>query len=100
METKKEIYQQKMEAKLDQLNAQIDTYIAKFDENKADAKMEIQETIDELTNQQKSVERKLNQMKSSGKDAWMEMRSGLDDAVDQLENSYNQAVEKMSQVAQ
>ena len=46
METKKEIYQQKMEAKLDQLNAQIDTYIAKFDENKADAKMEIQETID------------------------------------------------------
>ena len=99
METKKEIYREKAKAKLEQLNAQIDGLMAKFDETKADAKLQIQDQFNELTNRQETVEQKFEQMKNAGEDAWQDMRSGLDDAFDNLEESFNQASEKFEKVA-
>lgn len=100
METKKEIYQQKVEAKIDQVNAKIDSYLAKFDETKADTKMEIKNQLDDLTNQRETVERKFEEMRNAGQDAWSNMRSGLDDAIEELEASYQQAVDKMAEATQ
>lgn len=99
METKKEIYREKAKAKLEQLNAQIDGLMAKFDETKADTKLQFKDQFDELTNRQDTVERKYEQMKNAGEDAWQDMRSGLDDALDNLEESFNQASEKFEKVA-
>jgi len=100
METKKEIYQHKAEAKIEQVNAKIDSYLAKFDETKADARLEIKNQLDDLTNQRETVERKFEEMRNAGQDAWSDMRSGLDDAIEELETSYNKVVEKMAEVTQ
>jgi hypothetical protein len=98
METKKEIYREKAKAKLEQLNTQINGLMAKFDETKADTKLQIKDQFDELTNRQDTVERKYEQMKKAGEDAWQDMRSGLDDALDDLEESFIQASEKIEKV--
>lgn len=100
METKKEIYQHKAKAKMDQVNAKIDTYLAKLKETKADTKLEIKNQLDDLTNQRETVERKFEEMRNAGQDAWSDMRSGLDDAIQELETSYNQAVETMAETTQ
>jgi len=100
MENKREIYQKKMKTKLDQINAQIDSYVAQFEETKADIELSVREQIDELIDQQNTVEQKFEKFKSSGQDAWLELRSGLDDAIDELEMSYNQAVEQMAETTQ
>jgi hypothetical protein len=100
METKKEIYQQKVEAKIEQVNAQIDSYLSKIDETKADTKLEIKNQLDDLTNQRKTVERKFEEIRNAGQDAWSDMRSGLDDAIDELEASFKQAVDKMAEATQ
>lgn len=100
MNTNREIYQKKMNAKLDQLNAQIDNYVAQFNETKADIGLKVKERLDELTNQQETVKQKFEEIKSSGEDAWMDLQSGLDEAVDDLEQAYQQAVARVSEITQ
>lgn len=99
METKKEIYRQKAQARFDQMNAQIEDLIARFNETKADAKLKIKNQFEDLTNQQETVEQKIEQVKNAGEDAWQDMRSGIDNAFDELENSYNQATRKLENIS-
>lgn len=98
MKTKREIYQEKMQAKLDQINAKIDAYSAQFDETRTDIELTVKERLDNLLNLQKNAKQKFEEIKSSGEDVWMELQSGLEDAVDDLESSYKQAVSKVNEV--
>jgi phage shock protein A len=91
METKKEIYQQKAQARIDQMEAKINELRARFNEAKADAKMKVSNQFEDLTSRQETVENKIDQMKDAGEDAWKDMRSGLDTAMDELESSFNEA---------
>jgi len=100
MKTKREIYQKKMKTKLDQINAQIDGYLAQFEETEADIELSVREQIDELIDQQNTVKQKFEEIKSSGQDAWDDVRSGLEDAIEELEMSYNKVVNKMAEVTQ
>jgi hypothetical protein len=100
METKKEIYRQKAQARFDQMNAQIQELLARFNETKAEAKLKINNQFEDLTNQQETVEQKMEQVKDAGEDAWEDMRSGLDTAMNELETSFNEAAHKLEQITQ
>lgn len=99
MNTKKEIYRQKAQAKFDQMNAQIEELLARFNETKADAKLKIKDQFEDLTGQQETVEQKIEQIKDSGEEAWQDMSSGLDNAFDELENSFKQATRKLENIS-
>ena len=99
MNTKKEIYRQKAQAKFDQMNAQIEELLARFNETKADAKLKIKDQFEDLTEQQGTVEQKIEQIKDSGEEAWQDMSSGLDNAFDELENSFKQATRKLENIS-
>lgn len=99
MDTKMEIYQEKAQARYDQYNAKIESLLARFNESKADTKLKIKNQFEDLTNQQHMVEEKLDQMKNAGEDAWEEMRSGIDSALDHLGDTFQQATEKLEQAA-
>lgn len=97
MDTKMEIYQEKAQARYDQYSAKIENLLARFNETKADTKLKIKNQFEDLTHQQESVADKLDQMKNAGEDAWQEMRSGIDSALDDLEKTYQQTTEKLEQ---
>ncbi len=99
METNKEIYRQKAQARLDRMNAQIDELLARFNETKADAKLTVKNQFEDLTDQQETVEIKIEQLKDAGGDAWDDMTSGLDSAFDELESSFNQATSKLENIS-
>lgn len=99
MNTKKEIYRQKAQAKFDQMNAQIEELLARFNETKADAKLKIKDQFEDLTDQQETVEQKIEQIKDFGEEAWQDMSSGLDNAFDELEDSFKQATRKLENIS-
>ena len=95
METNKEIYKEKVQAKYEQMNAQIDELLAKFNETKADAKLNVKNQFEDLTDRRETVGKKIEQIKDSGEEAWQDMRSGLDNAFDELEDSFKEAAKKL-----
>ncbi|MEJ2757122.1 MAG: hypothetical protein P8046_01450 [Anaerolineales bacterium] len=97
MEKKMEMYKEKAQARYDQYSAKIDELLAKFNETKADTKLKFENQFEDLTNQRQTVADKLDQMKDMGEDAWEEMRSGMDSALDDLEKSYQKTTEKLEQ---
>ena len=95
MENKMEIYKEKAQARYDRFNAKIDEFVARFNETKADAKLEMKNQFEDLTNQRRTVADKLDRMRNAGEDAWQEMRSGVDDALDDLERTYQKTTQKL-----
>lgn len=94
MEKKREIYREKAEARFEQMNARIEELLAKFNAAKADARLKINNQFEDLTERRETVIQKMKQLNNAGEDAWQDMRSGLDKALDDLEHSFNQATHK------
>lgn len=87
-------YEQKIEAQIDELGARMELLRAKANQATADAKIKITERLGELRTQQAETERKLQNVREAGEDAWKELRSGMDDALKSLQNGVEQAISK------
>ena len=95
MATKKELYQEKAQAKYDLLNAKIDALKAKYDEAKADAKLEVKNQFDDLSAKQKLVMQKFEDINNAGQEAWQEVMQSLESALESLEGSLADAAETL-----
>jgi multidrug resistance efflux pump len=91
METK-QAYEEKTKAQLKHLNARIQVLRAKAEVAKADAKVRYAEQLEELEKRQKEAETRLEQLQVSGRQAWRELKDGVDNAVTELERSLTQAL--------
>jgi D-ribose pyranose/furanose isomerase RbsD len=99
METKKQIYQEKMQAHMDQMNAKIERLIAEFDEANPDTRQKVQDQIDDLTDQQNQAEAKFNEFKNAEERNWKKMRSDVEEALDNLQESLEQTAQEFEKIS-
>jgi uncharacterized coiled-coil DUF342 family protein len=71
-------YIRKMQAKLEEWNAEIDTLTAKASEVKADVKNEYNEQIESLKLKQVAARQKIEVLQHSGESAWEDLKSGIE----------------------
>lgn len=71
-------YIRKMQAKLEEWNAEIDTLTAKAGEVKSDVKNEYNEQIESLKAKRAAALQKIEELQHAGESAWEDLKSGLD----------------------
>ena len=90
----KEAYLEKLKAKLDEWNAQIDKLKAKAAQSKADAKIEIEKRVGDLETQRQAVENKIQQLVQASRPAWEDLKGGVQSAWNKLDEAVRSATEK------
>lgn len=87
----KSAYKQKIQSQLDEWGAEIDKLKAKADSASADAQLEYNKQVRDLQDRQGAVEHKLNELEKAGEGAWEEIKTGLNEAMDDLDSSLKSA---------
>ncbi|CAG0941225.1 hypothetical protein BROC_01350 [Candidatus Brocadiaceae bacterium] len=88
----KEKYQKDTESTLNYLSDKIKDLQAKAEQAGTDTKAKYNEIIEGLQKKQGEAQNKLHDLKSKSADAWEDVKSGMDAALENLNNSYNDAV--------
>ncbi len=94
MRDKRKAYEEKLDAQLDEWNAQIALLKAKADKVKAEAKIEYYKTIEALQHKQDEVGEKLHELKTAGDEAWEDLKTGAEKAWAEVETAFHQATSK------
>ncbi|MCA1784543.1 MAG: coiled coil domain-containing protein [Desulfotignum sp.] len=89
--SKKEAYEKKLEAQLQEWKTDIDKMKAKADKADAEAKLEYYKQIEDLRTKQEAAQKKLTELKASGGDAWEDLKSGIELAWTSLGESIKSA---------
>jgi uncharacterized coiled-coil DUF342 family protein len=71
-------YVRKMQAKLEEWNAEIDTLSARAGEARADVRSEINEQIESLKTKQAAARQKIEELQKAGEHAWEDVKSGIE----------------------
>jgi len=71
-------YLRKMQAKLEEWNAEIDTLTAKAGEVTAEVKNEYNEQIESLKAKQIATRQKIEELQHAGESAWEDLKSGIE----------------------
>jgi hypothetical protein len=90
----KEAYENKLQAQLDEWNAEINKLKAKADKAEADAQLKYYKEIEELRTMQETARKKLAELKEAGDDAWQDLKAGIDSAWDTLGNALRSAISR------
>ena len=93
---KKEAYKKKVEAELEKLEAKINLLIAKAKNASADTRIKAQNQISLLKKKYENVSEEISGLQSKSKEAWEEVTSGIDEALDDLKVTVDEAIEQFS----
>ena len=91
MTTTRDAYVQKIKAKLDEWNAEIDRLEAQARQKEADAQTRLQEQIDQVKAKRTTTEEKLDDVRQAGGDAWEDLKSGLELATEAVGDALRSA---------
>ena len=94
MMSMKAAYEQKLQAQLDEWNAEIDTLKAKADKAEADAQLEYYKEIDRLRSMQATASEKLVSLKEASDDAWEDLKAGIESSWDSLGSALKSAASR------
>jgi len=86
-----EAYAKKVEARLEELDAQIDVMKAKAKGAEAEAQLEYTRHLSELREKRKEAGRKLNELRAAGDDAMDDLQAGMENAWKELKSAVDQA---------
>jgi DNA repair exonuclease SbcCD ATPase subunit len=89
--TTKDAYVRLIEAKLEELDAEIRKRKAKAKEERTQAEMKLNEMMDQYRADRQNLEKKLVALRQSGGSAWEDMQEGIDRALGELKASFEQA---------
>ena len=84
----RDAYVEKLKAKLDEWNAEIDRLQAKSKNAEADARIEYEQKVGELRRLRDDARERLDHLKGAGSDAWDEMRSGFQEFWDHATRAF------------
>ena len=90
----KKAYEQKLQAQLDEWNAEIEKLKAKVDNAEADSQLKYYKQIEEIRSMQESASNKLVELKDAGDDAWEDLKAGVDSAWDSLGTAVKSAASR------
>ncbi|MGB5268578.1 MAG: hypothetical protein WBN30_18450 [Polyangiales bacterium] len=91
----RELYQQKMQAQLDQWKAEVDKLKAKSSGSSADAQLDINRQIRALERKIEEGKGKLSEIAAAGEDAWESIKDGVESAWDALKSGVTDAAAKL-----
>ena len=91
MSEKRDAYVQKMKAKIDEWNADIDKLTAKADQAEADAKIRYHQRLEELHAKRQVMEDKIADLQSAGESAWEELKQGVESSWQSWKESFTKA---------
>ena len=80
----KEAYEKKLQAQIDEWQADIAKLEAKAGKASADTQIEYHRRVDELKKKKQAAQEKLDDVRQSSEDAWEDLKSGADMAVKSL----------------
>lgn len=84
-------FRQETETKLDEYKKDIDQLQAKAETLEGDAKAKAEQQLTALRQKRDEVSEKLKNLSSSGGNAWEEIKSGIDAAMQELGDAYQKA---------
>ena len=87
----REAYVQKLHAKIDEWNADIDRLKEKANQVEATSKVEYQKQIETLKNKRDEIEEKISEINRSDEDAWQDLRVGIDLALEAMSEAIKSA---------
>ena len=76
--TDKDVYVQKLHAKIDEWNAEMDKLKAKGDSVVAEKKAEYQKEVAALEAKRDNLKEKIEQLSGAGENAWKDLKAGVD----------------------
>lgn len=91
----KKAYEDKLQAQLDEWNAEIGKLKARADKAGADAKLEYYKQIENLREQQQEAKAKLDELRRAGEDAWEDLKAGMENAWDSLGKAVKTAASRL-----
>jgi len=87
----REEYQKKLQAKLDEWQANIDRMKAQARQAEADAKIEYEKKIEELHAQREEMAEQLEKLRQSQSAAWSDIKAGVEKAWDDMNKAMQDA---------
>ncbi len=90
----RDAYVQKMKAKLDEWNADIDKLEAQTSKVQADAKLRYEKQLTELKSNRDAAAQKLRELQDASVDAWEAMRRGTEAAWADMAKAFREAAER------
>jgi chromosome segregation ATPase len=90
----KKAYIQKMQAKLDEWEADLDKMKAKLSGATADNKIKLNQHINNLESQCSQMKQQLEKLQQSGEAAWHDIQKGCEASWDKLSNAFKDAANK------
>ncbi|BFN37546.1 hypothetical protein [Fidelibacter multiformis] len=97
MMSEREVYIEKMAAKLKEWDAKIEKLEAKARNAQADVKKEYDEQIREMKTQREKVQNKIHKLRESGDDAWDELKAGLEKSWKTLGDTFDRVFKRLKQ---
>ncbi len=94
MKNKRKAYEEKLDAQVNEWNAQITLLKAKAENAKADAKIDYYKSIEALEHKQGEAKAKLQELKTAGDEAWEDVKAGLEKAWAEVKTAYQDATSK------
>jgi len=94
MNRKRDVFIEKMKAKMDEFNAKMVMLEAKADKVSADSRDEYQKQLQALRLMQEATNEKLEELKEASDDAWEDLKAGIDLGWDSLESALKSATSR------
>lgn len=92
----KEMYQKKMQAKIDEWKARIDELRAQSDQTKARTKQEYLDEVEKLKEKKEDAQNKLDALKAKSGDAWGDLKEGVDRAYSDMKHTFENISSRFS----
>ena len=92
--SQKDQYVQKLHAKLDEWNAEIDRLKARADKAEAESRIEYQNQIQYLQQRRREAEKKIDELRGAGEGAWEDLKAGVQLAWNSMEEAVKSARSK------
>ena len=87
----RDAYVQKLKAKMEEGNVEIDKLAAKADQAEAESKIEYHKQLEDLRAKRKDVEGKILKLQKAGESAWEDLKQGLENSWEILKTSFSKA---------
>jgi archaellum component FlaC len=91
---KKEAYEQKIQAQVDEWNAEILKLKAQAAKARADMQISYNSQIEELQQKKESVSEKLTQLKEASEESWEDLKAGIEEGLDLLKTTIDSIISR------
>jgi len=95
MKQSKQDYIEKLTAMLNEMSTKIDELKVQANLGKAEARDELARQIKTLREQQSLVNKKLEELRGAGEEAWEEVKFGIENAIHDLKDGLKKALDKL-----